>query len=166
MSTAGRGIPIGPPWFKIAVHSVVWLAKSGSILSSAMIASHVNSHATFLRRVMQALASSGIVESKGGRDGGYLLVQAPEQITLGDIYSAVRMGLAGQDCGSECTESLDAGCGSTGEQLDTELEKILYETELHTIDYLRQFTIIDFMGRIEFDSSAFRGDSPCSENRD
>ena len=68
MSTAGRGIPIGPPWFKIAVHSVVWLAKSGSILSSAMIASHVNSHATFLRRVMQA---SGIIRHCGiqGRPG-------------------------------------------------------------------------------------------------
>ncbi|WP_245237859.1 Rrf2 family transcriptional regulator [Paenibacillus etheri] len=65
---------IGPPRFKIAVHSIVWLAKSGSILSSAMIASQVNSHATFMRRVMQSLATVGIVESKGGREGGYVLL--------------------------------------------------------------------------------------------
>jgi Rrf2 family transcriptional repressor of oqxAB len=70
MSTANRGVNIGPPRFKIAIHSIVWLAKSGSILSSAMIADQVDSHATFMRRVMQALAAAGIVESKGGREGG------------------------------------------------------------------------------------------------
>jgi Rrf2 family transcriptional repressor of oqxAB len=37
MSTANRGVNIGPPRFKIAVHSIVWLAKSGGVLSSVMI---------------------------------------------------------------------------------------------------------------------------------
>ena len=79
-----------------------------------------------------------------------MLVQAPEQITPGYLLRGSH-GTVGPGLRERVHESLDAGCGSTGEQLDTELEKILYETELHTIDYLRQFTIIDFMGRIEFD---------------
>lgn len=142
MSTANRGVNIGPPRFKIAVHSIVWLAKSGSTLSSAMIANQVDSHATFMRRVMQALLAVGIVESKGGREGGYILRKPADQITLGEIYSAVNT------CTAE--PEVDVDCGEAGEQLDVELEKILYEAEQQTIDYLQKYTIADVMNRVEF----------------
>ncbi|MED4600237.1 Rrf2 family transcriptional regulator [Paenibacillus validus] len=140
MSTANRGVNIGPPRFKIAVHSIVWLAKSGSVLSSAMIANQVDSHATFMRRVMHALATAGIVESRGGREGGYILRRPADQITLGEIYSAVSTGFV----------EPDVNCGEAGEQLDVELEKILHEAEQRTIEYLRQYTIADVMNRVEF----------------
>lgn len=142
MSTANRGVNIGPPRFKIAVHSIVWLAKSGSILSSAMIASQVNSHATFMRRVMQSLATAGIVESKGGREGGYVLLKSADEITLGEIYEAVRTTAEEPE--------VDGDCGEAGELLDVELERILYETEQRTIEYLRQYTIANVMERVEF----------------
>ena len=117
MSTVNRGINIGPPWFKIAVHSVVWLAKSGGIVSSAMIASQVDSHATFMRRVMQTLSVAGIVESRGGREGGYMLRKPADLITLGEIYAAVNQ------CPSEQVQSVE-DCDEAGEMLDLELEKI------------------------------------------
>lgn len=142
MSTANRGIHIGPPRFKIAVHSLVWLAKSKSILSSAMIANQVKSHATFMRRVMQALSVAGIVESKGGREGGYTLKKAPSHITLGDIYYAVNIEISEAD--------FDIDCGDAAEQLDLELEKILYEAEQYTINYLSQFTLNDVADRVDF----------------
>ncbi|OAB40340.1 RrF2 family transcriptional regulator [Paenibacillus antarcticus] len=142
MSTANRGVNIGPPRFKIAVHSIVWLAKSGSILSSAMIADQVDSHATFMRRVMQALATADIVESKGGREGGYTLRRPADQITLGDIYLAVSTGSAEPE--------VDVDCGAAAEQLDVELERILYEAEQQTIEYLGKYTIADVMNRVEF----------------
>lgn len=142
MSTASRGVNIGPPRFKIAVHSIVWLAQSGSILSSAMIANQVNSHATFMRRVMQALATAEIVESKGGREGGYILRKTADQITLGEIYAAVNTG--------PTEPGIDVDCGGTGEQLDVELEKILHEAEQQTIEYLGKYTIVDVMKRVDF----------------
>jgi Rrf2 family transcriptional repressor of oqxAB len=142
MSTANRGINIGPPRFKIAVHSIVWLAKSKGILSSAMIASSVDSHATFLRRVMQDLAVAGIVESKGGREGGYSLRKSADEITLGDIFAAVNKGPEEPE--------FDGACDEAGDLLDLELEKILHETEQRTIDYLRDFTITNVMDRIEY----------------
>jgi Rrf2 family transcriptional repressor of oqxAB len=142
MSTANRGINIGPPRFKIAVHSIVWLAKSNGILSSAMIASSVDSHATFLRRVMQDLAVAGIVESKGGREGGYSLRKSADEITLGDIYAAVNKGPE--------EPGIDDACDEAGDLLDVELEKILHEAEQRTIDYLRDFTITNVMDRIEY----------------
>jgi Rrf2 family transcriptional repressor of oqxAB len=142
VSTANRGVNIGPPRFKIAVHSIVWLAKSGSTLSSGVIADQVDSHATFMRRVMQSLLVAGIVESKGGREGGYILRKPADQITLGEIYSAINT------CPSE--SEVDVNCGKAGELLDLELEKILSEAEQQTIDYLRKYTIADVMNRVDF----------------
>ncbi|MGE7932941.1 RrF2 family transcriptional regulator [Viridibacillus arvi] len=142
MSTAKNGVHIGPPRFKIAVHSIVWLAKSGNVLSSTMIANQVDSHATFIRRVMQSLAEAGIVGSKGGREGGYSLKKSAPDITLGDIYAAVNT--------FEADQEFNVDCGDAGEQLDLELEKILFEVEQRTIDYLQQYTIADVMERVDF----------------
>lgn len=144
MSTASRGVHIGPPRLKIAIHAIVWLAKSGSMLSSAMIASQVDSHATFMRRVMQSLNNAGIVESKGGRDGGYFLRKSSAEITLGDIYEAIN------SFSNEAEVEVDVDCGEAGEQLDVELEKILQEAELKTIEYLRNYTVAQLMDRIQF----------------
>lgn len=135
-----RRVHIGPPRLKIAIHTVVWLAKSGSMLSSATIARQVDSHATFLRRVMQSLNNAGIIESKGGRDGGYYLKKSSSEITLGDIYEAIRT----------CSSKVDVVCGEAGQQLDVELEKILQEAELKTIEHLRNYTIAQLMDRVHF----------------
>lgn len=137
-----RRVHIGPPRLKIAIHTVVWLAKSGSMLSSATIARQVDSHATFLRRVMQSLNNAGIIESKGGRDGGYYLKKSSSEITLGDIYEAIRT------CSSDA--EVDVVCGEAGQQLDVELEKILQEAELKTIEHLRNYTIAQLMDRVHF----------------
>ncbi|KQL37760.1 transcriptional regulator [Bacillus sp. FJAT-25509] len=142
MSSANRGVNIGPPRFKIAVHAIVWLANSGGMLSSAMIAEQVDSHATFMRRVMQSLSSAGIVESKGGREGGYILKKAVDLITLGEIYTAVNKVPIEQE--------MSVDCGEAGEQLDLEIERILFEAERQALDYLKLFTIEDVMNRIDF----------------
>ncbi|MEC0184707.1 Rrf2 family transcriptional regulator [Paenibacillus peoriae] len=147
MSTASRGVYIGPPRLKIAIQAIVWLAKSGSMISSALIARQVDSHATFIRRVMQSLNNAGIVESKGGREGGYFLRKSSAEITIGDIYEAIS-SISNDveinvDCGDD-GEKLDV------EQLDVELEKILQEAELKTIEYLRSYTIAQLMDRVQF----------------
>ncbi|WP_245237860.1 hypothetical protein [Paenibacillus etheri] len=49
---------------------------------------------------------------------------------MGEIYEAVRTTAEEPD--------VDGDCGEAGELLDVELERILYETEQRTIEYLRQ----------------------------
>ncbi|AET61044.1 RrF2 family transcriptional regulator [Paenibacillus terrae] len=149
MSRASRGVHIGPPRLKIAIQAIVWLAKSGNMISSAMIASQVDSHATFIRRVMQSLNNAGIVESKGGREGGYFLRKSSAEITIGDIYEAI------SSVSNDAEIKVDCDCGEAGEQLDVEqfdveLEKILQEAELKTIEYLRSYTIAQLMDRVQF----------------
>ncbi|MEK3883537.1 Rrf2 family transcriptional regulator [Paenibacillus sp. PL2-23] len=149
MSVADKGIDFGPPHFKIAMHAVARLAQKNCVLSSAVIAGQVDSHATFLRRVLQSLAAAGIVESRGGREGGYFLKKPADSLTLGEIYEAVHPGKR------ECCEEDPCGtgqseCGEAGIQLDRELENILHEAERHTIQYLNQFTLQEVMCRIPY----------------
>lgn len=112
------------------------------MLSSASIAEQVNSHATFLRRIMASLAAAGIVEAKEGRDGGYTLRQPPERIQLADVYAAMK---------TECanTDTLDMDCGEVGKQLDIAIDQIMQQAEQCMIEYLRQYSIADVMNSIE-----------------
>lgn len=143
MSTVSRGVNIGPPRFQIAVHALIWLASNGGLLSSSSIASRVDSHATFMRRVMQSLTAAGIVASKGGREGGYLLCKQAELITLGEIYRAVALQ-------SSIGLQQEWNDSAAITQLNWELNGILREAENQAIDYLQQYTISDVMNRLEF----------------
>jgi Rrf2 family protein len=91
---------------------------------------------------MHSLNNAGIVESKGGREGGYFLKKSADEITLGDIYEAVSIVPNEAD--------VDVDCGEAGEQLDVELEKILHEAQLKAIDHLRNYTIAQLMDRVQF----------------
>ena len=148
MSTASRGVHIGPPRLKIAIQAILWLAKSGNLINSTMIASQVDSHATFIRRVMQSLNNAGIVESKGGREGGYFLSKSPEEITLGDIYEAISS--VSNDAEIKVDYDCESGERLDVDQFDVELEKILQEAELKTIEYLRSYTIAQLLDRVHF----------------
>jgi len=148
LSTASRGVHIGPPRLKIAIQAILWLAKSGNLINSTMIASQVDSHATFIRRVMQSLNNAGIVESKGGREGGYFLSKSPEEITLGDIYEAISS--VSNDAEIKVDYDCESGERLDVDQFDVELEKILQEAELKTIEYLRSYTIAQLSDRVHF----------------
>lgn len=151
MNSSNRGSQIGPPRFAIAVHVLTWLAKSGSFLSSASIASEVNSHATFLRRVLATLVQSGLVEAREGRDGGYSLRLPADRITLADIYMAVKSEpceAAVKPDSCEAVENVD--CGNEGAQLDRTLEHIMNEADLLTVEYLKKYSIADLIQGIDF----------------
>ncbi|WKB36134.1 Rrf2 family transcriptional regulator [Terrilactibacillus sp. S3-3] len=133
---------IGQPRFRIAVHALVGLSKSGGCLSSAIIASQVNSHATFLRRVLSVLNGAGIVDAKEGRDGGYSLKVPEDKLTLADIYTAIK-------CDERDPEPEDLDCGEAGRQLDVNLERIMNRAEEQMVEFLRQFTLADVMANLD-----------------
>jgi Rrf2 family transcriptional regulator, repressor of oqxAB len=159
-------IKIGPPRFGIAVHALIWLAQSGGALSSVVIAKKVNSHATFLRRVLIQLAQAGIVEAREGRDGGYSLLRDPNHITLADIFLAVDDSACVEqemniDCGIEgkkrgtrmeacCESETQAGCGTYAKELEMRLLSIKEEIQKQTIMLLNQHTLAEVMKDIDF----------------
>lgn len=128
-----RSAPIGPPRFGTAVHALILLAKCEGMLSSAAIACDVQSHATFLRRVLAQLTHAGIVEAREGRNGGYYLKRRPDQITLADIFLAVQSDCSEQEVREEC---------APGRQ---KLEAIMEEVQKQTVELLKQHTLADLM---------------------
>jgi Rrf2 family protein len=73
----------------MAAHALAVLAQSRDGYPSAYVASSVNTHAVFLRRILGDLVAAGLVDAREGRAGGYRLARPPEEITLADVYRAV-----------------------------------------------------------------------------
>lgn len=133
--TASRAKSIGPARFNTAVHALVGLANNGGTVSSSVIANQVQSHDTFLRRILSTLANHGIVDAREGRDGGYSLKIPADTLTLADIYIAIR--------NEEQTdvEQLKPSCTLLGGVLN----RIMSEAELEAVAYLKNYTLSDLL---------------------
>jgi Rrf2 family protein len=73
----------------MAAHALAVLAQSREGYPSAYVASSVNTHAVFLRRILADLVAAGLVQVREGRTGGYRLARPAGKITLADVYRAV-----------------------------------------------------------------------------
>lgn len=73
----------------MALHALAVLAQSEEGYPSAFIASSVNTHAVFLRRILRDLVAAGLVVAREGRTGGYRLARPAERISLAEVYRAV-----------------------------------------------------------------------------
>src|SRR5512146_2699157 len=73
----------------MAVHALAVLAQSRDGYPSAYVASSVNTHAGFLRRILGDLVAAGLVDAREGRTGGSRLAGPPGEITLADVCRAV-----------------------------------------------------------------------------
>jgi len=114
-------VPIGTPWFWVAVQALVVLAETDAACPSTTIASDLKTHAVFLRRVMAQLVRAEIVEAREGRDGGYRLAQPATQITLADVYQATR-ALPQGDEEHECIRATNASAQLALKQVKQDLE--------------------------------------------
>jgi Rrf2 family protein len=75
--------------FAMAAHALALLSQSEEGYPSAYIASSVNTHAVFLRRILRDLVDAGLVVAREGRAGGYRLSRPAARISLADVYRAV-----------------------------------------------------------------------------
>jgi Rrf2 family transcriptional regulator, cysteine metabolism repressor len=62
------------------------------------IADRQNIPAKFLFQIMQVLKRVGIVRSKRGTEGGYVLTRPPEEITMGDVIRSISGPLVQLTC--------------------------------------------------------------------
>ncbi|MFO7319594.1 MAG: Rrf2 family transcriptional regulator [Clostridia bacterium] len=151
MTSRARTFGIAPPRFHVAVHILVWLAKTGDVCPSNEIASEVRGHATFLRRVLAPLVQAGIVEAREGRVGGYTLAKPAERISLGEVYTVLRGAAAPGEKGAV---GGDEGTGR-GKRLDRVLSEILGQAEEQAVDLLSRITIADLARKLDLPGRQF-----------
>jgi Rrf2 family protein len=76
--------------FAVAAHVLVLIvAADGRPISSDEMARSVQASPVYLRRVLGRLRAGGLVSSRPGPHGGWLLTRPPAAITLGDVWRAV-----------------------------------------------------------------------------
>jgi len=73
----------------MAAHALALLAGAEEGRPSALLASSVNTHAVFLRRILRDLVAAGLLEAREGRSGGYRLTRPAREITLAQVYRAI-----------------------------------------------------------------------------
>jgi len=74
----------------MAVHVLAVLAyKDGQRVTSAMLARSVNTHPVVIRRLLLALQSATLVETRMGAGSGSCLVRPPGEVRLDEVYRAV-----------------------------------------------------------------------------
>src|SRR5277367_4251746 len=79
--------------FAVATHVLLALSlHRGERLSSAALATTVNTNPVVIRRLLGALQRAGLVETTAGKTGGTELSREPSAITLRDVYEAVNEG--------------------------------------------------------------------------
>ncbi len=85
------------------VRAMVSLARhygSGPVTLAA-VARDSSVPAAYLEQLIAPLRNAGLVVSKRGAQGGYLLSRAPSAIRVGDVYRVMEGPVAPMDCVSE-----------------------------------------------------------------
>ena len=95
----------------------------------------------YLEQILLALKGAGLVRSKRGVGGGYVLARTPETITLGQIVSAVDGPIAAGDFGEPHT---NGACNHEGQCV---LLALWSEVGQHMRTHLDSFTLADMVDR-------------------
>ncbi|MDD7182921.1 RrF2 family transcriptional regulator [Peptostreptococcus porci] len=93
--------------FIIALHALVCLAHDGCSKSSEELSANLCTNPVRIRKVMSKCKKIGLVKTKAGVNGGYIISKSGKEITLRDIYDAVNIPLIDTrwhsgDISSEC----------------------------------------------------------------
>ncbi len=95
----------------------------------------------YLEQILLALKGAGLVRSKRGVGGGYVLARTPEDITLGQIVSAVDGPIVVGDFGEP---HQNGACNHEGQCV---LISVWADVGEHMRQHLDSFTLADMLAR-------------------
>ena len=101
----------------------------------------------YLEQILLALKGAGVVQSKRGVGGGYVLSRAPEKITLGEIVAAVDGPISVGDFGPP---HQNGACNHEGQCV---LLAVWAEVGEHMREHLDTYTLADMALRTTTGSS-------------
>lgn len=115
--------------------SYLALQAEGEATNAKAIAARYGIPAELLAKTMQLLARSGIVESKNGPKGGYVLARSPDSITIAEVVRAIEGPIVLATCqvggGSECNQFLNCPILQPMERIQQKVTQLLEGMTLH-----------------------------------
>jgi Rrf2 family protein len=128
--------------FTLAVHSLTLLALQPDRMSSSeSIAESACVHPVRIRKVLSLLRKHGLITSKEGSGGGFILLN-PSKVTLWDIYKITSEGALQPRCPDSNEQCI------VGANMKNVLFSIFIGAEEHLGEYLKRYTIkevVDFI---------------------
>ena len=126
--------------FQIAMHILTLLGTvENELLSSEFIAGSVNTNPALIRKELSNLRDCGLISSKEGKSGGYMLSKAAHSISLADVYQSVKQ----KDILGHAKNLPNPKC-AVGKQINGHLNTLYKETEDAIIQKLGAITLAAF----------------------
>lgn len=126
--------------FSTALHILTLLADSGgNWVNSDWIAGSININAAMVRKELSTLQEAGFVVGRKGKEGGSMLNKPSKEISLADIYVAVK----NTEVLGKKNLSTNPNC-PVGKHINQELEKLYSDTDQLVINSLKGLTLENF----------------------
>lgn len=129
--------------FATAVHIMTLLAASPQDwLTSDWIAGSININAVMVRKELSVLRAAGLVTSRQGKEGGSQLARHAGEITISEIYAAVKntevLGRKNNNPNPACP---------IGKNINRHLNTLFSETDQLVLKFLGNTSLKEFCGR-------------------
>lgn len=126
--------------FAISLHILTLLERAkGELMSSDYIAGSININPVLVRKELINLRNHGFVVSKEGKNGGSYLSKSADNITLDQVYTAVKqnnlLGISKNVPNPHCP---------VGKQINKHLDVLYESTENALLKELAEKTLSDF----------------------
>lgn len=131
--------------FATAVHIMTLLAKSPrEWLTSEWMAGSININPAVVRKELSVLREAGLIVSRQGKEGGTRLSVNADEITISEIYSAVKntdvLGKKNQNPNPVC---------SVGRDINDHLTDLFAETDRLVLNFLGNKSLKEFTDQFE-----------------
>lgn len=130
--------------FPIAIHIMTLLSYTQEQLSSDYIAGSLNVNPVLVRKALRDLMAKGLVVSKEGKKGGYLLSRSAATIFLSEVYRSVKpeaiLGASRNIPNPDCP---------VGRQITGQLEQLYQDIERQLEAQLANQSLAEFCNRFK-----------------
>lgn len=126
--------------FQIAIHILTLLDHArGELLQSDYIAGSLNTNPALVRKEISNLRNHGLIESKEGKGGGYMLGKPAANITLAEVYKTLKiesvLGTSKNEPNPECP---------VGRQINQNISRLYLDVDDAVITKLKSITLAQF----------------------
>lgn len=131
--------------FATAIHIMTLLSKSPQEwLTSDWLAGSINVNPVIVRKEIGILKEAGLIVSRKGKEGGSQLAKNASDISISEIYSAVKnsdvLGKKNNDPNPACP---------VGKNINTHLGQLFTETDLMVCQFLGNKSLKEFTEQFE-----------------
>jgi Rrf2 family protein len=134
---------------KYALRALIALAKAqkGLALSAGSIAETQKIPKKFLEQILLDLTRHGILTSRRGKEGGYLMLKQPQEVTFGEVLRYIDGPLAPLPCLSKVAYRRCADCPNEGA---CEIRKVFAGVAAATRDVLDGTSLLNAISEQDF----------------